>query len=196
MGGIKWEYLAVDEAHRLKNQDSMLHEVLMNFTTTNRLLITGMVSVASQTPPNASSGTPLQNSLQELWNLLHFLAPKKFASLEDFQTQYSDLKEKDQIEKLHAELKPHLLRRYVCRGIGTVVLIHKSLKKDVEKSLPAKVEYILRVDMSAMQKQYYKWILSRNFQALNKGVKVLISLMIWYMGHKKLLAKLPIKGVN
>lgn len=70
----------------------------MGFSTTNRLLITG---------------TPLQNSLQELWNLLHFLAPKKFASLDEFQEQYSDLKEKDQIEKLHAELKPHLLRRYV-----------------------------------------------------------------------------------
>jgi chromodomain-helicase-DNA-binding protein 1 len=85
------------------------------------------------------------------------LAPKKFSSLEDFQAQYSDLKEKDQIEKLHAELKPHLLRR---------------MKKDVEKSLPAKIERILRVDMAPMQKQYYKWILGRNFQALNKGVKV------------------------
>jgi chromodomain-helicase-DNA-binding protein 1 len=131
----------VDEAHRLKNQDSMLHEVLSSFSTSNRLLITG---------------TPLQNSLQELWNLLHFLAPRKFFSLEDFQTQYSDLKEKEQIDKLHSELKPHLLRR---------------LKKDVEKSLPAKVERILRVDMSPMQKQYYKWILGRNFQQLNKGIK-------------------------
>lgn len=45
------------------------------------------------------------------------------------------------------------------------------LKKDVEKSLPAKVERILRVDLAPLQKQYYKWILNRNFAALNKGVK-------------------------
>lgn len=42
---------------------------------------------------------------------------------------------------LHKELEPFLLRR---------------VKKDVEKSLPAKVEQILRVEMSAIQKQYYK----------------------------------------
>ncbi len=42
---------------------------------------------------------------------------------------------------LHEQLEPFLLRR---------------VKKDVEKSLPAKVEQILRVDMTAIQKQYYK----------------------------------------
>lgn len=49
---------------------------------------------------------------------------------------------------LHKELEPFLLRR---------------VKKDVEKSLPAKVEQILRVEMSAIQKQYYKWELDTSF---------------------------------
>lgn len=97
--------------------------------------------------------------------------------MEEFQEQYSDLKEQDQIEKLHAELKPHLLRRYVVHlplkeSLMEMINNSNRLKKDVEKSLPAKIERILRVDMSAMQKQYYKWILGRNFEALNKGVKV------------------------
>jgi SNF2 family DNA or RNA helicase len=86
----------------------------MGFTTANRLLITGMhlpLLFYFDVHIFIILGTPLQNSLQELWNLLHFLAPKKFASLEEFQEQYSDLKEKGQIEKLHNELKPHLLRR-------------------------------------------------------------------------------------
>lgn len=46
----------------------------------------------------------------------------------------------------------------------------RRVKKDVEKSLPNKIEQILRVEMSAMQRRYYKWILQRNFDELNKGV--------------------------
>jgi SNF2 family DNA or RNA helicase len=59
-----------------------------------------------------------------------------------------------QLSMLHAELRPHLLRRVI---------------KDVEKSLPPKNERILRVAMSPLQKQYYKWILTRNFKELNKA---------------------------
>jgi chromodomain-helicase-DNA-binding protein 1 len=59
-------------------------------------------------------------------------------------------------QELHKELQPYLLRR---------------VKKDVEKSLPAKVEQILRVEMSQSQKQYYKLILTKNFKELNKGAK-------------------------
>ncbi|KYQ89093.1 chromo domain-containing protein [Tieghemostelium lacteum] len=141
LGALKWDYLAVDEAHRLKNNESALHEVLKLYHTGNRLLVTG---------------TPLQNSLKELWNLLNFLMPNKFHSLKEFQDQYSELKEKEQIAELHRVLKPHLLRR---------------IKKDVEKSLPPKTERILRVDFAPLQKKYYKWILAKNFNELNKGVK-------------------------
>lgn len=41
----------------------------------------------------------------------------------------------------------------------------------MEKSLPAKVEQILRVEMTSIQKQYYKWILTKNYGALRKGNK-------------------------
>ncbi|CAG01534.1 unnamed protein product, partial [Tetraodon nigroviridis] len=148
LGNINWAFLGVDEAHRLKNDDSLLYKTLMEFRSNHRLLITG---------------TPLQNSLKELWSLLHFLMPDKFDSWEDFEDDHGKGRDNG-YQSLHKVLEPFLLRR---------------VKKDVEKSLPAKVEQILRVDMSAQQKQFYKsvclpscrWILTRNYKALAKGTR-------------------------
>uniref|UniRef100_A0A8C5HVU7 Helicase C-terminal domain-containing protein n=1 Tax=Gouania willdenowi TaxID=441366 RepID=A0A8C5HVU7_GOUWI len=81
--------------------------------------------------------------------------PEKFHSWELFEAEHGKGRESG-YTSLHKELEPFLLRR---------------VKKDVEKSLPAKVEQILRVEMSAIQKQYYKWILTRNYKALSKGTK-------------------------
>lgn len=140
LGCISWAAVLVDEAHRLKNDDSLLYKALNDFETNHRLLITG---------------TPLQNSLKELWALLHFIMPQRFETWDDFERAYGLSTEKS-YAKLHKALEPYILRR---------------VKKDVEKSLPAKVEQILRVEMTSIQKQYYKWILTKNFNALRKGVK-------------------------
>ncbi|EDW03164.1 chromodomain-helicase-DNA-binding protein 1 [Drosophila grimshawi] len=138
LGALQWAALLVDEAHRLKNDDSLLYKSLKEFETNHRLLITG---------------TPLQNSLKELWALLHFIMPAKFDTWENFELQHGNAEDKG-YTRLHQQLEPYILRR---------------VKKDVEKSLPAKVEQILRVEMTSLQKQYYKWILTKNFDALRKG---------------------------
>ncbi|KAK3920680.1 Chromodomain-helicase-DNA-binding protein 1 [Frankliniella fusca] len=140
LGSQSWAALMVDEAHRLKNDDSLLYKALKDFQTNHRLLITG---------------TPLQNSLKELWALLHFIMPHKFETWEAFEREHEDSAKKG-YAKLHKQLEPYIIRR---------------VKKDVEKSLPAKVEQILRVEMTSVQKQYYKWILTKNYNALRKGVK-------------------------
>ncbi|MEQ2198414.1 transcriptional regulator [Xenoophorus captivus] len=125
LGSVNWAFIGVDEAHRLKNDDSLLYKTMIDFKSSHRLLITG---------------TPLQNSLKELWSLLHFIMPEKFHSWEMFEDEHGKGRDSG-YASLHKELEPFLLRR---------------VKKDVEKSLPAKVEQILRVEMSAIQKQYYK----------------------------------------
>ena len=80
--------------------------------------------------------------------------PSRFDNWESFERQHDGDKMKTSVHRLHQQLEPYLLRR---------------VKKDVEKSLPAKVEQILRIDMTAQQKQYYKWILTKNYEMLKKG---------------------------
>ncbi|KAI5063399.1 hypothetical protein GOP47_0021946 [Adiantum capillus-veneris] len=153
---IKWECLIVDEGHRLKNKDSKLFQTLHQYTTRHRVLLTG---------------TPLQNNLDELFMLMHFLDAGKFANLEDFQEEFKDLNQEEQVGRLHKMLAPHLLRR---------------VKKDVMKDLPPKKELILRVELSSLQKEYYKAILTRNYQLLSRKGGPQISLNNVVMELRKL----------
>ncbi|KAM9824004.1 chromodomain-helicase-DNA-binding protein 4a [Neosynchiropus ocellatus] len=156
LGSIDWACLVVDEAHRLKNNQSKFFRVLNNYPLQHKLLLTG---------------TPLQNNLEELFHLLNFLTPERFSNLEGFLEEFADIAKEDQIKKLHDMLGPHMLRR---------------LKADVFKHMPSKTELIVRVELSPMQKKYYKFILTRNFEALNtKGGGNQVSLLNVVMDLKK-----------
>ncbi|XXG40563.1 hypothetical protein AAC387_Pa01g1247 [Persea americana] len=153
---MKWQCMIVDEGHRLKNKDSKLFMSLKDFSTKHRVLLTG---------------TPLQNNLDELFMLMHFLDAGKFSSLEEFQQEFKDISQEEQIARLHKMLAPHLLRR---------------VKKDVMKDLPPKKELILRVELSSLQKEYYKAILTRNYQILARRGGPQISLINVVMELRKL----------
>uniref|UniRef100_A0A673BDR7 Helicase ATP-binding domain-containing protein n=1 Tax=Sphaeramia orbicularis TaxID=375764 RepID=A0A673BDR7_9TELE len=151
---IDWACLVVDEAHRLKNNQSKVSKG--GASIDHKLLLTG---------------TPLQNNLEELFHLLNFLTPNRFNNLDGFLEEFADISKEDQIKKLHDLLGPHMLRR---------------LKADVFKNMPAKTELIVRVELSPMQKKYYKLILTKNFEALNsKGGGNQVSLLNIMMDLKK-----------
>lgn len=137
LASVEWSVLVVDEAHRLKNNQSKFFRILNSYNLHYKLLLTG---------------TPLQNNLEELFHLLNFLCPDKFNDLNSFQNEFADLTKEEQVKRLHDMLGPHMLRR---------------LKADVLKNMPTKSEFIVRVELSPMQKKYYKYILTRNFEALN-----------------------------
>lgn len=137
---LRWKYMIVDEGHRMKNHHCKLTQVLnTHYVAPRRVLLTG---------------TPLQNKLPELWALLNFLLPTIFKSCSTFEQWFNapfamtgervDLNEEETIliiRRLHKVLRPFLLRR---------------LKKEVESQLPEKVEYVIKCDMSSLQKVLYR----------------------------------------
>eukprot|EP00941_MAST-03F_sp_MAST-3F-sp1_P002345 g2345.t1 len=138
---IPFQYIVVDEAQRLKNMKSRLAVELMKFTRSHVLLLTG---------------TPLQNNITELWSLLYFLHPRKFHSLDDFLAQYGEMRSAKEVLKLQKLLRKYMLRR---------------VKNDVELSIPPKQETIVDVELTTLQKTYYRAIYEKNRNFLSSSMK-------------------------
>ena len=136
---IRWACVIVDEAQRMKGKDSKFRENMMSMACDHRVLLTG---------------TPIQNNTTELWALLNFIDPREFESLHSFQARFGTLSTSAQVSELHDLLRPFLLRR---------------MKEDVEKSIPPKEETIVEVELTSIQKQYYRAVLEQNRSFLNKG---------------------------
>ncbi|KAJ8085234.1 chromatin remodeling complex Adenosinetriphosphatase [Marasmius tenuissimus] len=146
---FSFEYIVIDEAHRIKNVDSMLSHVVRDFMSRGRLLITG---------------TPLQNNLQELFSLLNFICPEIFSNYSDLDSflhkdsaegggeEQEEENSKKVVEALHKILRPFLLRR---------------VKADVEKNLLPKKEINIYVGLTEMQRKWYRSVLEKDIDAVN-----------------------------
>uniref|UniRef100_A0A8D2NJW1 Chromodomain helicase DNA binding protein 4 n=1 Tax=Zonotrichia albicollis TaxID=44394 RepID=A0A8D2NJW1_ZONAL len=156
LGSIDWACLIVDEAHRLKNNQSKVQRSIGgSWACQPACLVTPFPSLALL----LFSSVPFAECLFPCSNL------------EGFLEEFADIAKEDQIKKLHDMLGPHMLRR---------------LKADVFKNMPSKTELIVRVELSPMQKKYYKYILTRNFEALNaRGGGNQVSLLNVVMDLKK-----------
>ncbi|XP_072402689.1 chromatin-remodeling ATPase INO80 isoform X2 [Diabrotica undecimpunctata] len=132
---IKWQYMILDEAQAIKSTSSMRWKTLLGFSCRNRLLL---------------SGTPIQNSMAELWALLHFIMPTLFDSHEEFNEWFSkDIEshaenktgiDEKHLSRLHMILKPFMLRR---------------IKKDVENELSDKIEVMVYCPLTTRQSLLY-----------------------------------------
>ncbi|KAF8463601.1 SNF2 family N-terminal domain-containing protein [Kalaharituber pfeilii] len=133
---MKWQYMILDEAQAIKSSSSSRWKALLAFHCRNRLLLTG---------------TPIQNSMQELWALLHFIMPSLFDSHDEFSEWFSkDIEShaqsntqlnEAQLRRLHMILKPFMLRR---------------IKKHVQKELGDKIELDIYCNLTYRQRALYK----------------------------------------
>jgi DNA helicase INO80 len=132
---MRWQYMILDEAQAIKSSQSSRWKCLLGFHCRNRLLLTG---------------TPIQNNMQELWALLHFIMPSLFDSHDEFSEWFSkDIEShaqsntklnEDQLKRLHMILKPFMLRR---------------VKKHVQKELGDKIELDVFCDLTYRQRALY-----------------------------------------
>ncbi|CAE6431363.1 unnamed protein product [Rhizoctonia solani] len=134
---VKWQYMVLDEAQAIKSSSSARWKTLLGFNCRNRLLLTG---------------TPVQNSMQELWALLHFIMPSLFDSHDEFSEWFSkDIESaaenkgsqlnEHQLRRLHMILKPFMLRR---------------VKRNVQNELSEKIEQDIFCDLSPRQRALYR----------------------------------------
>ena len=160
---FSFEYIVIDEAHRIKNVDSMLAQIVRVFTSRGRLLITG---------------TPLQNNLKELFALLNFICPEIFsdyADLDSFLHKDDDNVEEEEkskkvVEALHKILRPFLLRRVksdVEKHLLPSTLDCPNSNSYTVDKLASEKEINIYVGLTEMQRKWYRSVLEKDIDAVN-----------------------------
>ncbi|XP_041854219.1 E1A-binding protein p400 isoform X2 [Melanotaenia boesemani] len=131
----KWSHLVLDEVQHIKNLTEKHWEMIFAVRSEQRILLIN---------------TPLQNTLKELWTMIHFLLPGITRPYSDFPVKAGTDQNQDYCHKLvirlHRMIQPFILRRS---------------KRDVEKQLPKKYEHILKCRLSSRQKSLYEDILTQ-----------------------------------
>ncbi|MCP4296941.1 MAG: DEAD/DEAH box helicase, partial [Proteobacteria bacterium] len=135
LSGITFNLVILDEAQNIKNARSKTAQAVMELNARRRLTLTG---------------TPIENSVTELWSQFNFLMPGFFGALKEFERDFvkpktrRDKRKKPNHSLLRKQTKPFILRR---------------LKKNVAKELPPKTEQVLYCEMKDNQKKLYNSVL-------------------------------------
>ena len=135
---VPWEVLIADEGHKLKNSESKLFTILNTFKFGHRVLLTN---------------TPLPNNLSETYNLLNFLQPETFPSRGALEEKFGPLGTAEQVDEVKKLVAPHMLRR---------------LKKDAMQNISPIAERIVPVELTSVQAEYYRALLTKNYQLLRQ----------------------------
>jgi SNF2 family DNA or RNA helicase len=138
-------YLILDESQIIKNPDSKIYKAVNKLNAKHRVVLTG---------------TPIENSLTDLWAQLHFLNPYMLGSFNFFRTEFINPVEReydeDTQEKLKSIIQPFILRR---------------TKSEVAKELPELSTNTVFCDMTAEQESMYEAEKSRVRNAILDNIE-------------------------
>jgi SNF2 family DNA or RNA helicase len=143
---IPLDYAILDEAQHIKNRGTRNAQSVKTIQAAHRLILTG---------------TPIENSLDELWSLFDFLMPGLLSSYDRFVEKYirspSSVQQSGKnLENLRRKVAPFILRR---------------MKKDVLSDLPPVSEIIYHCHLSDVQEELYRSYAASAREELSKLVK-------------------------
>ena len=139
--------MVLDEASAIRNPDTLAAKAARK---------------VKQSAPDAAcvaiTGTPVENSVRDLWSIFQFLMPGYLGSREDFRTRYevpcaAELPDRAALQRLRWRTEPFMLRR---------------VKSQVAKDLPPKIESVVWCDPSPMQRDHYQAILRHGVEKMDQ----------------------------
>ncbi len=140
----EFDTVILDEAQHIKNRESQNAQAVKTIRTDHRVVLTG---------------TPMENSVLDLWSIFDFLMPGYLGAANDFRQRYElpivRDKDKDAQGRLTRRLKPFVLRR---------------LKRDVAKELPEKLEQVAFCELTEEQQAAYTQVLEASRKEVMEAV--------------------------
>ena len=131
--GLEFDTVVLDEAQHIKNRQTQNAQAVKAVRAKYRLVLTG---------------TPMENSVLDLWSIFDFLMPGYLGAAQDFRERYelpiTRDKNSDAASRLSRRLRPFILRR---------------LKRDVAADLPAKLEQVSFCEMTSDQRAVYQQVI-------------------------------------
>jgi DNA excision repair protein ERCC-6 len=138
--GIRWGYVVLDEGHLIRNPDAEVTRAAKLLRCRHRLVL---------------SGSPVQNSLRELWSVMDFACPGKLGDAVSFESTFAGpIAAGGWASATPAAQAMAYERAIVLRGLIRTYLLRRR-KRDVAKQLPAKTEQVLFCDLTPLQLRCY-----------------------------------------
>lgn len=155
----EWQLVVVDEGHRLKNPETVLHAAMAKLRCRMRLLLTG---------------TPLQNGLNELWALLHYLLPDLFTCMMDFKAWFAKPFKGQAMNEFDVQLEPEEEQQVIAQmhALLSPFLLQRLKSEALRGKLPARTEILVRTPLSAWQLSAYKDLEKRTIRLMSEDESV------------------------
>ena len=157
---MDWEYVVLDEGHKIRNPNAAITIYCKELRTANRIIL---------------SGTPMQNNLVELWSLFDFVYPMRLGTLVNFRNQFEfPIRVGGYANATNLQIQTALKCAETLKDAIAPYLLQR-LKADVASDLPKKTEQVLFCKLTKFQRETYEnFLASDEFKAIMVGKRQML----------------------